>query len=99
MISLYKINMAAPGQFNFINSETFRQYSVGIETVFATISDTPTKNLGVLVQPSADGQTDGRFKEDINIFSCDSSDFIDSIDSFDSSDSGDKSDNLFFFLF
>ena len=48
MISLYKLNMR--GLFLFINSEIFGQHSVGIETVFATNSDTPTHNLEVLVQ-------------------------------------------------
>ena len=40
----------APGQFLFINSETLGQYSVGIDTAFSTKSDTPSHNLGVLVQ-------------------------------------------------
>ena len=32
------------------NTEIFGQHSVGMETTFATKSDTPTHNLGVLVQ-------------------------------------------------
>ena len=49
MISLYKLNTR---QFLFINSDIFGQHSDGIETAFATKSDTLTHNLGVLVQDS-----------------------------------------------
>ena len=48
MISLYKLN--TPGQFLFIKFDILGQHSVGIDTAFATKSDTPTHNLGVLVQ-------------------------------------------------
>ena len=53
MISLNKLNTHGAGQFLFINSEILGQHSAGIDTSFATKSDTPTHNLGVLVQASA----------------------------------------------
>ena len=45
------------GQFLFINSEIFGQHCVGIETGFATKSDTPTHNFGVLVQATVQSYT------------------------------------------
>ena len=33
-----------------MNSEILGEHSVGIDTAFATMSETPTQNLGVLVQ-------------------------------------------------
>ena len=49
MISLYKLKMR---QFLFINSEILENYSLGIDTSFATMRDQPTHNSGILVQPN-----------------------------------------------
>ena len=49
----------APSQFLFINSEIFGQHSVGIDTAFATMSDTETPNFGVLVQATGKGRAEG----------------------------------------
>ena len=54
MISALKLNTRSARPISFHNSEIFGQHSVGIETAFATKIDTPTHNLGVLVQASAD---------------------------------------------
>ena len=43
------------GRFLFIDSEMFGHHSFDIDTAFATLSDTPTQNLGVLVQATTQG--------------------------------------------
>ena len=47
----------APGQFLFKNSEILGKHSQGIDTAFATTSDTPTHNLGGLGQATLHGQS------------------------------------------
>ena len=51
IISFINSILAAPGQFLFINSEILENNFLGIDTAFATMSDQPTQNLGLLGQP------------------------------------------------
>ena len=47
---LYKLNTCGAGKkFLFNKIEIMGKYSLGIDTAFATMSDTSTHNLGVLV--------------------------------------------------